>query len=90
MVRWAAGGPQQYSGRSMGDSHRHLNITEDEWDAFVDDLHQALDKFAVPAQEEQDLTAIVQSTHDAIVVLPPLARGERAGRGLSCAAATAS
>ena len=72
MVCWAAGGPQQYSGRPMGDSHRHLNITEDEWLAFVDDLHQSLARFGVPAPEEQDLTAIVQSTHDAIVVLPPL------------------
>src|SRR5215217_3957523 len=24
MVCWAAGGPQRYSGRPMGDSHRHL------------------------------------------------------------------
>ena len=24
MVCWAAGGPQRYSGRTMGDSHRHL------------------------------------------------------------------
>src|ERR1700694_553678 len=24
MVCWATGGPQHYSGRSMGDSHRHL------------------------------------------------------------------
>ena len=30
MVCWAAGGPQKYSGRTMGDSHRHLMITEEE------------------------------------------------------------
>jgi hemoglobin len=72
MVCWAAGGPQQYSGRPMGDSHRHLNIAEDEWDAFMDDLHQAHATFSVPDQEEQDLTDIVRSTHDSIVVLPPL------------------
>src|SRR5205807_9873419 len=38
MVCGAAGGPQQYSGRSMGDSHRHLMITEEEWHAFMDDF----------------------------------------------------
>ncbi|MEP6649160.1 MAG: group 1 truncated hemoglobin [Lapillicoccus sp.] len=65
-------GAAAISGRSMGDSHRHLSITEDEWQAFMDDLHQALAPFDVPAQEEQDLTAIVQSTREAIVVLPPL------------------
>src|SRR3954465_10558513 len=37
MVCGAADGPQQYSGRSMGDSHRHLMITEEEWHAFTDD-----------------------------------------------------
>ena len=32
----AAGGPQRYTGRTMGDSHRHLMITPDEWLAFMD------------------------------------------------------
>src|SRR5687768_15967694 len=38
----AAGGPQRYSGRPMGDAHRHLMITAGEWEAFMDDLQQAL------------------------------------------------
>src|SRR5499426_2111348 len=48
MVCWATGGPQQYSGRSMGDSHRHLQITDAEWQAFEEDFQQTLDKFHVP------------------------------------------
>jgi hemoglobin len=64
----AAGGPQQYSGRSMGDSHRHLEITEEEWGAFMDDFQQTLDKFAVPPAEQEELNAIIESTHEAIVV----------------------
>jgi len=71
MVCWAAGGPQRYSGRPMVESHRHLGIIEDEWAAFLDDLHQTLTKFDVPAQEERDLTAIVESTKDDIVVPAP-------------------
>jgi hemoglobin len=70
MVCWATGGPQQYSGRSMGDSHRHLMITEEEWQAFMEDFHQTLDKFAVPQPEQQELIAIVDSTKEAIVVSP--------------------
>src|ERR1700704_3689335 len=70
MVCWAAGGPQQYSGRSMGDTHRHLAITDDEWVAFMDDLHHSLGKFHVPAAEEKDLVVIVEGTKDAIVVSP--------------------
>jgi hemoglobin len=57
MVCWAAGGPQQYSGRSMGDSHRHLMITEEEWQAFMDDFQQTLDKFQVPQPEQEEWTA---------------------------------
>jgi hemoglobin len=71
MVCWAGGGPQQYSGRTMGDSHRHLAITEDEWAAFMDDLYSTLAKFQVPPAEETELVAIVESTRDAIVVVPP-------------------
>jgi hemoglobin len=68
MVCWAAGGPQKYTGRGMAESHRHLNITPKEWDAFLDDFKQTLDKFNVPAPEQAELRAIVQSTYDDIVI----------------------
>lgn len=68
MVCWASGGPQKYTGRSMADSHRHLNITPQEWDAFMDDFQQTLDKFKVPAAEQAELQAIVRSTYGDIVV----------------------
>jgi len=68
MLCWASGGPQKYSGRSMVDSHRDLNITPQEWEAFMDDLQQTLDKFKVPAAEQAEVRAIVQSTYGDIVV----------------------
>jgi len=67
MVCWAAGGPQQYSGRPMGDSHRDLMITEAEWQAFMDDFQRTLDKFQVPQAERDELNAIVESTKDGVV-----------------------
>lgn len=70
MVGWATGGPQHYSGRSMGDSHRHLMITPEEWQAFMDDFQQTLDKFNVPQAEQAELVAIVESTREAIVISP--------------------
>jgi hemoglobin len=70
MVCWAAGGPQKYTGKSMADSHAHLKITAAEWEAFLDDLQQPLDKFVVPATEQADLRAIVNSTRSDIVVAP--------------------
>jgi hemoglobin len=68
MVCEAAGGPQKYSGRSMRDSHKDLRITAGEWEAFLDDLQQALDKFGVPQAEQAELKAIVASTRADIVV----------------------
>ena len=76
MLCQAAGGPQRYSGRTMGDSHRHLMITDEEWLAFVDDLQQTLDKFGVPQPEHDEVRVIVESTRDAIVVAPVQARSD--------------
>jgi hemoglobin len=70
MVGWASGGQQHYSGRSMLDSHRDLMITSEEWQAFMDDLQQTLDKFNVPQAERAELVAIVESTREDIVVSP--------------------
>jgi len=70
MLCEAAGGPQHYSGRPMGDSHRDLMITDEEWLAFMDDVQWTLDKFGVPQLEQDEIKAIVESTHDAIVVAP--------------------
>jgi hemoglobin len=78
MVCWAAGGPQQYSGRPMGDSHRHLMITDEEWQAFLDDFQQTLDRFQVPQAERDELNAIVESTKDGVVVAPPFQEGPTA------------
>jgi hemoglobin len=66
MVCWATGGPQKYSGRAMSDSHRHLLITSQQWQAFIDDFQQTLDKFRVPQQEQDELKAIVESTRSDI------------------------
>jgi len=68
MVCWATGGPQQYSGRSMRDSHVHLDITEDEWQVFLEDLQACLETFAVPQAEQSEIFALVNSTKSDIVL----------------------
>ena len=70
MVGWATGGPQQYSGRSMEEMHKDLLITPQEWQAFLDDFQQTLDKFNVPQPEQAELFAIIESTRAAIVIAP--------------------
>jgi hemoglobin len=73
MVCWASGGPQKYTGRSMFESHKDLKITGGEWDAFMDDFQQTLDKFGVPAPEQGELKTIVDSARADIVVEPEAA-----------------
>jgi hemoglobin len=55
----------------MRDAHAHLAITPGEWEAFLDDLRQTLDKFGVPQAERNELFAIVESTRGDIVVSLP-------------------
>lgn len=68
MVCWATGGPQKYTGKSMRDSHAHLDITEPEWQAFMQDLRDCFAKFSIPAKEQGELIAIVESTKSDIVL----------------------
>ena len=68
MVCEATGGPQKYTGRTMKDSHQALMITGAEWQAFLDDFQQTMDKFGVPQTEQEELKAIVDSTRADIVV----------------------
>jgi hemoglobin len=75
MVCWVTGGPQKYTGKSMAESHSHLKITSTEWEAFLDDFQQTLDKFAVPSGEQAELKAIVNSTRADIVIDSAPAQG---------------
>jgi hemoglobin len=68
MVCWASGGPQTYTGRSMYDSHVHLEITEAEWGFFMEDLATTFDQFELPSSERAELVSIVESTKPDIVL----------------------
>ena len=67
LVCQATGGPCQYNGRSMKDSHVHLNIKEQEWDRMVVIFKEVLAKHQVPGSEQQGLLDIVDSTEADIV-----------------------
>jgi hemoglobin len=55
----ATGGPQQYAGRDMKTAHAGMGIDEPAFNALVEDLVKALDKFSVPEQEKSELLAIL-------------------------------
>jgi hemoglobin len=51
----ASGGPCKYTGASMLDAHRGMNVSDAEFTALVEDLVKSLDKFKVPQQEKTEL-----------------------------------
>jgi hemoglobin len=51
----ATGGPCTYTGRSMGDAHKGMHITEADFNALVEDLTRSLDKFKVGEREKTEL-----------------------------------
>jgi len=67
LVCEATAGPCKYVGRTMKESHAKLNINEAQWQAMVADFRKTLDKFKVPAREQQELITIVDSTKKDIV-----------------------
>ncbi len=68
LVCQTTGGPCNYTGRAMQPSHVHLNIGEKEWQAMLADFRRVLNNYGVPAKEQQELVAIVESTKKDIVV----------------------
>lgn len=67
LVCQQTGGPCKYTGRGMKESHAHLNITEKEWLAMLADLRRVMNNYGVPAKEQAELVAIVESTKKDIV-----------------------
>ena len=64
----ATGGPCKYTGKDMKSAHAHLNISEKEWDVMAAEFKKSLDKFKVPAAEQDELFQIVGKTKFDIVV----------------------
>jgi hemoglobin len=63
----AAGGPCKYSGKDMKTAHTGMNITEDEFNALVEDLGKSLDQFKVGKDEQQQLVGALAPMKPQIV-----------------------
>jgi len=51
----ASGGPCKYKGKDMKTAHKGMGITDADFNALVEDLVKALDKFKVGATEKNEL-----------------------------------
>jgi hemoglobin len=68
LVCQVAGGPCQYHGRGLQESHAHMKITEREWDRMVELFKGVLAKHKVPDAETGELLEIILSTKKDIVI----------------------
>ena len=74
-VSAATGGPVQYTGRSMADTHRGMQVTAGEFDALVEDLVATLNQFGVPDAEQGQLISILGPLRGDIVEVESPATG---------------
>jgi hemoglobin len=63
----ATGGPCTYTGKNMKEAHVGMNIKKADFDALVEDLVKALDKFNVPEKEKQELLGLLAPMEKDIV-----------------------
>ncbi|HSX58594.1 MAG TPA: group 1 truncated hemoglobin [Tahibacter sp.] len=54
----ATGGPCTYTGRSMEESHSGMNLTDKDFDAFVEDLIAAMTEVKVSPELQQEVLAL--------------------------------
>jgi len=66
----ATGGPCKYTGRSMEDTHAGMDLVDDEFNALVEDLVGALDKFKVPDKEKGEILGALGPLKPGMVVGP--------------------
>lgn len=63
----AAGGPCKYTGRSIKESHKGMDITTAEFNAMGGDMLKTLEKLKVPEREKSEVMAILGSLSKDIV-----------------------
>lgn len=64
----ASGGPCTYSGKSMKEVHKGMGVTEDHFNALVEDLVKAFDTIGVKDPEKGDLLKALGSMKDDIIL----------------------
>jgi len=63
----AAGGPCIYTGRDMKSAHAGMGVRNSQFNALVQDVGKALNKFKVPKREQKELVAALAGTRKDIV-----------------------
>lgn len=66
----ASGGPCKYTGRTMKEAHKGMGVSTANFNALVEDLTKALDKFKVGEKEKGELLGVLGPMKADIVEKP--------------------
>jgi len=65
---YLTGGPQRYTGQPMDVAHKHLGISLFQWEAFMLGVGKVFREFKIDPATQRDLSGIIASFKDQIVV----------------------
>ncbi len=74
-----SGGPCTYEGRSMRETHRGLDVRNQDFDALVQDLVKSLNKLNVPEREQGELLALLGPMRKDVVQAKGAVHGQAEG-----------
>jgi hemoglobin len=63
----ATGGPKCYPGRDMFESHKHLGLTDYEFDVTAHEIRNTLYQLGVPQQETVEFMDIIESNRSKVI-----------------------
>jgi truncated hemoglobin YjbI len=61
------GGPNNYTGKDMRAGHAHLGLTDEHFDAVVENLGATLKDLGVPDTDIAEVAALVETTRDDVL-----------------------
>merc|ERR1712072_572785 len=68
LLGYLTGGPQRYTGVPMEVAHKHLAITDAQWNSFIADAAVVFQTLGVYVNTQAELLAILSSFHDQCVL----------------------
>lgn len=63
----AFGGPNSYTGKDMREAHKHMNLTEDHFNAVAENLVATLTELEVPQESIDEIVGICLSVKDDVL-----------------------
>ncbi len=63
----AFGGPNHYTGKDMRAAHKHMNLTEEHFNAVAENLVGTLQELSVPQQYIDEIVGIALSVKDDVL-----------------------